>query len=104
MIRFLLSFQFFLSPLCLLGQFLSNPSFEGTPGVSVAPPGWEPCGDYSTPDTQPINVYEGWNFTKTASKGNTYLGLVMRGSIGSVNDNLTEAAGTLLLSPLKKNG
>jgi gliding motility-associated-like protein len=84
-------------------QFLQNPSFEGISGVSVSPPSWNACGDFSTPDTQPINSSPGWNFTKKALDGNTYLGLVMRGSGGFDNDNLTEAAGTKLLLPIKKN-
>jgi gliding motility-associated-like protein len=83
---------------------VTNPSFEGPPTMSVPPPGWVSCGDYSTPDTHPIdNGGIGWNFTKRAFDGNTYLGLVMRGSIGAVNDYLTEAAGNKLTTPLKKN-
>jgi gliding motility-associated-like protein len=84
-------------------QFFENPSFEGTPQFSSPPPGWFSCGDYSTPDTQPINDANTWNFTKKAFDGNTYLGLITRGSIGNENDNQAEAAGTKLLIPLKKN-
>ncbi len=92
---------FIFLPGFLFAQYLSNPSFEGTPAMSASPPGWVPCGEYSTPDTQPINI--GWNFSKKASEGNTYLGLVTRGSIGQINDNLTEAAGVQLTQPLEKN-
>lgn len=97
-----LSFAFISS--VVHAQIVNNPSFEGPPAMSVPPPGWTSCGDYSTPDTHPINdAGVGWNFSKKAIDGNTYLGLVMRGSIGGVNDNLTEAAGTKLITPIKKN-
>lgn len=92
---------FVFCPAFLFSQFLSNPSFEGTPAMSVSPPGWLPCGEYSTPDTQPVTI--GWNFSKNASEGNTYLGLVTRGNIGQINDNLTEAAGVQMIQPLEKN-
>src|SRR4051812_331330 len=100
MIRFL-SLLFF-SPLISFSQFLSNPSFEGPNAYSIPPPGWFSCGDYSTPDTQPTLV-TGWNFTKAASNGNTYLSLITRGTAGSLTDNLTEACGTQLLRSLRKD-
>jgi len=45
-----------------------NPSFEGTPADSQAPPDWFICT--GTPDTQPGF----WGTTQTPSDGNTYLG------------------------------
>lgn len=98
MVRILLFFVLF--PHHLFGQFLSNPSFEGPTGLSVSPPGWYACGDFSTPDTQP--TLDGWNFTKGGSDGQTYLGLVMRGSPGSDNEYHTEGCGTQFTQPLKK--
>jgi gliding motility-associated-like protein len=78
-------------------QFLSNPSFEGTPMMSVPPPGWKACNLYSSPDTQPGSFY----ITKPASHQQSYLSLFARGSVGYITDNIPEAAGTRLLKPLK---
>ena len=60
------------------GQYLSNPSFEGTPQRDSPPPGWSQCHSKSTPDTQPGS----WEVLKGPSDGNTYLGMVTRGSLG----------------------
>src|SRR5687768_475766 len=68
-------------------QLILNPSFEGPPQTDAAPSPWIPCNTFSTPDTQPGS----WNVTKTASDGNTYLGLVTRGDLGPYA-NHTEAA------------
>jgi len=57
-----------------VGQFFSNPSFEGDPGISVSPPSWQPFDEYSTPDTEPFGCL---NFP--ASDENTYLILITRG-------------------------
>ena len=38
----------------LTAQYLSNPSFEGPAGISIAPPGWIPFDVFSTPDTEPL--------------------------------------------------
>lgn len=55
-------------------QFFSNPSFEGDPGLSFAPPYWSGLDAQSTPDTEPLpcDYFE-------ASDGNTYLTLITRG-------------------------
>ncbi len=55
-------------------QFFSNPSFEGNPGLSVAPPTWHGFDAHSTPDTEPLPCDY-----FTASDGDTYLTLVTRG-------------------------
>ena len=56
-----------------LSQYLANPSFEGTPIHDYPPPGWQTCGTYSTPDTQPESVFQ------PPSDGNSYLGMTCRG-------------------------
>jgi gliding motility-associated-like protein len=56
------------------GQFFANPSFEGTPGLSVPPPEWQPFSTFSTPDTEPLPCDH-----YMPSHGNTYLTLVTRG-------------------------
>jgi gliding motility-associated-like protein len=53
------------------------------------------CNTFSTPDTQPGF----WNVTKTASHGNSYLGLVTRGDLGPYANN-NEAAQIQLNSML----
>ncbi len=53
-----------------------NPSFEGTPGPHIAPPGWTICQPGNTPDTQPGS----WGISLPASDGNTYVGLVDQAS------------------------
>lgn len=79
----------------LLGQYITNPSLEGSPQMHVAPAGWLPCDDKSTPDTQPGI----WGHSKPASDGNTYLSMVTRGNWGG-NALSTEDIQTELLSPL----
>ncbi len=53
----------------------NNPSFEGTTGAGVAPPGWFICQD--SPDILPGT----WGVTLPASNGNTYMGLLTGGPI-----------------------
>lgn len=77
--------------------YLENPSFEDIPRAGKTPVGWEDCGQAgeTPPDVQP---YGGFNVTKPAQEGSTYLGLVTR-------DNKTwEAVGQRLSKPLKKGG
>lgn len=54
-----------------------NPSFEDSPQHSKVPTGWINCGWYneSPPDIQPN---AGFNVTKAAADGNTYIGMVTR--------------------------
>lgn len=59
----------------LPAQQLANPSFEGRRGPSVAPPAWEPCGQGSTPDTQP----GAWQVYTPPAEGQAYLSLICRG-------------------------
>lgn len=77
--------------------YLENPSFEDIPRAGRTPTGWEDCGQAgeTPPDVQP---YGGFNVTKPAQDGATYLGLVTR-------DNKTwEAVAQRLSKPLKKDG
>ncbi|MEM7656086.1 MAG: hypothetical protein AAF399_08160 [Bacteroidota bacterium] len=53
-----------------------NPSFEGPLGPSKTPPGWSPCGQGSSPDTQPGS----WLVSHAAVDGASYLSLICRGS------------------------
>lgn len=78
----------------LQGQYLANPSFEGTPGISLSPPDWIPYNTNSTPDTEPINCDY-----YIASEGDTYLTLVVRGE-ESTFPNTIENCQTELLQPL----
>lgn len=80
----------------LLGQYIPDPSFEGTPGFSVCPPLWEPCDDQSTPDTGPVGTT---HINQSASDGESYLVLVTRG--GNDSTGRTEDIETLLYKPLK---
>jgi gliding motility-associated-like protein len=89
---------FFLKCHFHYGQFFSNPSFEGTAQTNVPPAGWEPCNQYSTPDTQPGS----FEVITKASQGNTFLGLVTRGNLGPYA-NFNEAAQTKLLKPFIKD-
>ena len=77
------------------GQFLKNPSFEGPPGISLAPPSWEAYDVYSTPDTDPISCDQ-----HAASEGETYLTLVTRGE-EHVTPGSSENISTGLLIPLE---
>jgi len=75
--------------------YLENPSFEDQPRAGRTPDSWADCGhsQESPPDIQP---YGGFNVTRPAQDGRTYLGLVSR-------DNKTwEAIAQRLSSPLKK--
>jgi gliding motility-associated-like protein len=76
------------------GQYFSNPSFEGNPGISVSPPYWMPFDEESTPDTEPYGCYD-----FPASDGNTYLILITRGP-GYHQSNSVENAMTPLLKSL----
>ena len=78
-------------------QIISNMSFEGPQKENVPPQGWEPCNQFSTPDTQPGF----WEVRKAASDGNTFLGLVTRGNLGPFANN-NEAVQTQLLTSLKR--
>ncbi len=73
----------FLHILFVKAQYISNPSFEGTPQMHVPPPGWGTCHYKSTANTQPGY----WEVDKTPSDGNTYLGMCTRGPWGD-NANL----------------
>lgn len=77
--------------------YLQNPSFEDQPRAGRTPQGWADCGhsQESPPDVQP---YGGFNVTRPAQDGRTYVGLVSR-------DNKTwEAVAQKLTEPLKKDG
>ncbi|MBI4645086.1 MAG: gliding motility-associated C-terminal domain-containing protein [Bacteroidia bacterium] len=79
-------------------QFISNPSFEGSIGMSHVPPGWEGCHPLSTPDTQP----GAWQCVLSPINGQSYLSLVTRGPLGS-NAYTTEDIQTNLLQTLLTN-
>jgi gliding motility-associated-like protein len=85
----------FVSAQCSFAQSISNPSFEGRAGYSLAPPEWYPCNAYSTPDTQP----GAWNVTTVASDGDTYISLVTRGLNGDEKNDTKEAIYTTFTSP-----
>lgn len=75
--------------------YLENPSFEDQPRPGRTPDGWADCGhsQESPPDIQP---YGGFNVTRPAQDGRTYVGLVSR-------DNKTwEAVAQRLTDPLKQ--
>lgn len=78
--------------------YLTNPSFEDMPRNSQAPIGWFDCGfaGETPPDVQPAGK-QGFEVTKSAVDGYTYLGMVVR-------DNDTwEAVGQRLSRPLERN-
>ncbi len=90
------------TPLLALAQpQLSNPSFEGPPGIGTLPSGWFFCFNLSTPDTQP--GFHDVDLPPT--DGSSYLGLVGRGGItvpyGLAYNGTVEDARTLLSSPLE---
>ncbi len=65
-----------------MGQVIfQNPSFEGTPGGSIAPPGWSICS--GSPDVQPSF----FGTTQIPSDGNTYLGFHHDESVSAVFPN-----------------
>lgn len=75
--------------------YLENPSFEGQPSPGRVPSGWSDCGhaQESPPDIQP---YGGFNVTRPAYEGRTYIGLVSR-------DNKTwEAMAQRLTNPIEQ--
>ncbi len=75
--------------------YLENASFEGRSRPGAAPEGWADCGQpqESPPDIQP---YGGFNVTRPAQDGKTYVGMVTR-------DNKTwEAISQRLTSSLEK--
>lgn len=86
------------TPLCAQQTqviYLENPSFEDMPRAGKTPEGWADCGhsQESPPDIQP---YGGFNVTRPAQEGKTFIGLVTR-------DNKTwEALAQRLTSPLVK--
>jgi gliding motility-associated-like protein len=95
-------FSFLLAILSLhflpgLSQYLSNPSFEGSPGIAVVPPDWTSFSPTSTPDTEPL-VCDDFS----PSHGSTYITLVARGP-ASMYPNTVENCQTRLLEPLLKD-
>ncbi|MTI33547.1 gliding motility-associated C-terminal domain-containing protein [Xanthovirga aplysinae] len=97
--------KYFLAILALFisllsfGQTVENPSFEGQRSSSSSPPGWYPCNEYSTPDTQPGS----WNISRAPSDGGSFISMVTRGNNGQPNDYFTEAIATRLNSSFEKN-
>ena len=75
--------------------YLENSSFEDMPRASLAPTGWSDCGHVgeSPPDIQP---YGGFNVTKPAHDGGTYLGMVVR------DNNTWESVSQKLAKPIQK--
>lgn len=73
--------------------YLENPSFEDIPGPGRTPRAWTDCGHHqeSPPDIQP---YGGFNVTRPAKHGRTYLGLVGR------DNNTWEAVAQRLTEPM----
>lgn len=91
--RHLLSILFFIGFLPGFGQYLLNPSFEGTILMIGPPPDWDVCMENSTPNVQPgkYAVY------LPPSDGLTYIGLLTR-------DNYTwEDSQTALETPLSQD-
>lgn len=80
----------------LTAQYLSNPSFEGPAGISIAPPGWIPFDVFSTPDTEPLECDD-----FQASDGDTYMTLVARGP-HSAFPGTVESCQASLLQPLEE--
>ncbi|MCK5137593.1 MAG: gliding motility-associated C-terminal domain-containing protein [Bacteroidales bacterium] len=79
----------------MAGQYFSNPSFEGLPGIAVSPPHWPAFDAISTPDTEPLECD-----SYHASHGDTYLTLVTRGP-DQQHPNSFETVITTLLQPLE---
>lgn len=87
----LLFYVLLLFKLTCNGQYLVNPSFEGTPQPNIPPPGWQICNtSTSTPDVQPGN----FGVYLPPSNGNTYLGMTSR------LDFTWEDVHTSLITPL----
>lgn len=78
------------------GQYLSNPSFEGPPGIGITPPEWQPLDPVSTPDTEPLDCDD-----FPASEGETFITLVARGSGSTDSPNTVENCQAALLQPLE---
>lgn len=98
------SFKYLITTVLLLlitdhsySQIIDNMSLEGTPRVGSAPPEWNQCNQFSTPDILPGF----WNVTKRASHGNTYAGIVTRGNLGPFANN-HEDLQTRLLKPIQQ--
>lgn len=79
----------------IAGQYFSNPSFEGVPGISSPPPSWQPFDENSTPDTEPLDCDH-----YPASLGDTYLTLVTRGPDHAFPSSVENII-TTLLQPLE---
>ncbi len=75
--------------------YLENPSFEDLPGPGRMPRAWMDCGapQESPPDIQP---YGGFNVTRPAKNGRTYVGLVGR------DNNTWEGVAQRLTDPIAK--
>ncbi|MEZ4828647.1 MAG: hypothetical protein R3C61_20535 [Bacteroidia bacterium] len=80
-------------------QEIQNPSFEGPRGPSVIPAAWMPCGQGSTPDTQPGS----WLVNTPPSGGDSYLSLICRGK-GVPFPDKWETCQQHLSQPLQKGG
>ncbi|MDX2249561.1 MAG: hypothetical protein SF052_22445 [Bacteroidia bacterium] len=80
-------------------QEIQNPSFEGPRGPSVIPWGWEPCGQGSTPDTQPGS----WYVNTPPSGGESYLSMICRGK-GVPYPDKWETCQQRLEQPLEAGG
>jgi gliding motility-associated-like protein len=78
-----------------MAQYISNGSFAGVIGVNP-PDGWRSCFLESSSDIQP-GV---WGVTLPAYEGDTYMGLVCRGS-GTINENSCEEIGQVISQPLE---
>lgn len=85
---------FLLFPVLASAQYLTNPSFEGPPGLALTPPDWTPFTALSTPDTEPLNCDD-----FMASDGDTYITLVAHGSESAV-PGLMENCQAALNQPL----
>ena len=80
----------------LEGQYLTNASFEGPPGIGICPPEWLPFEPGSTPDTEPLDCDH-----FPASEGKTYITLVARGSTATENPNSVENCQAALIQALE---
>ncbi|MCB0824261.1 MAG: gliding motility-associated C-terminal domain-containing protein [Bacteroidales bacterium] len=65
---------FLIGSLPVIGQYLSNPSFEGTILMIGPPPGWSVCNYLSSPNVQPGK----YDVFLPPSDGITYLGMLAR--------------------------
>ncbi|MEZ4773665.1 MAG: hypothetical protein R3D00_10830 [Bacteroidia bacterium] len=90
---------FCMNLLMVSAQEIKNPSFEGPRGPSVIPAGWEPCGQGSTPDTQPGS----WLVNTPPSGGTSYLSMICRGK-GVPFPDKWETCQQVLDDPLEAGG